>query len=131
MTNMSTKIVMGFLFALVAHGAFAQPVPSRGSEAETGENCLAIGEMGAMEKCFATSVDFKDCPETDGRCAPYKKMHVLEQRLEQLSEKNSFRLEVEIHLLWRERPGIPPRLDQVLHGIQSGLAKSKGCGLSF
>lgn len=87
---MSTKIVMGFLFALVAHGAFAQPVPSRGSEAETGENCPATGEMGTMEKCFATSVDFKDCPETDGRCAPYKKMHVLEQKVGATERKKFF-----------------------------------------
>jgi uncharacterized protein YecT (DUF1311 family) len=83
---MSAKTVMGCLLSLAMNGAFAQSIPAQGSRAEAGQNCLAIGEIAAKEKCFATSEDFKECPETDRRCAPYKKMYALEKKLEQLSE---------------------------------------------
>lgn len=67
-------------------GKPAQGAPAvTSSPAPQSQDCLAIGGFAGKEKCFATSDDFKDCPQTDGRCWPYRKMYVLEQDLEQLN----------------------------------------------
>ena len=46
------------------------------------QDCLAIGDFGEKEKCIASSDDFKECPDSDLRCAPYRNMYIEERRLE-------------------------------------------------
>ncbi|WP_305805912.1 lysozyme inhibitor LprI family protein [Stenotrophomonas sp. YIM B06876] len=48
-------------------------------------DCMTLHDVAAKEACMATSGDFKDCPNTDLRCAPYRRMHALDTQLLQAS----------------------------------------------
>lgn len=46
------------------------------------QDCLTIQDVSQKEKCIASSDDFRNCPESDFHCAPYKNMYSEEKKLE-------------------------------------------------
>ena len=51
------------------------------------DDCTALSNISEREKCFALSEDFKTCPDTDLRCAPYRTMYVLDRKLQSLNDE--------------------------------------------
>ena len=81
-------IALGLLvFALHAAGASAAARAKPATAPPPDADCMALGDVGAKEACMATSADFQHCPDSDRRCAPYRTMFELEQRLAEVNAR--------------------------------------------
>lgn len=90
----NSTLVVAVLFSLGCDGSFVSEakslkiaedygsMTSDSKPSQQSQDCLTIGDFSQKEKCIASSDDFKDCPDSDLRCAPYRNMYAEEQRLE-------------------------------------------------
>lgn len=79
MWSVPCRVLLASVLILASQGCHAtsQVKPAAASPTD----CMALQDVTAKQACMATSDDFKNCLDTDLRCAPYRQMHALENQL--------------------------------------------------
>lgn len=84
-------MALGFGACLPSFAYGASPASAKNTAASTaGEDCFALGDVGARESCIARKPDdeIAECEHVRAHaCKPYKEMHALERKRVQLSQE--------------------------------------------